>query len=188
MEMTTIDASDVNNHTTTNSMNRNVRVSTRNRSSESRSLKQQQKEACSTMLDLAVKMYKNAIDAGNKKVPPNTFENIMKAFGNPSWLNRDSIFYHYKKIINVPANNNGQDANTIPDEVALGVLSETSDITVDMVGRNMGGSPVGKPSGKDFFKKLEEARVMASNIYKERKQYRQLDRGELKDIITRSVE
>jgi hypothetical protein len=88
----------------------------------------------------------------------------MKAIGNPSWLKQDIIFYHYKKLINVPASNNGQDANTIPDEVDLGVLSETSDITDDMVGRNMGGRPVGKPSGKDFFKKLEESRVMTFNI------------------------
>jgi hypothetical protein len=81
-------------------------------------------------------MYKDAFDAGNKNIPPNTFKNIMMVFENPSWLNRDSIYYQHKKSINVPASNNAPANNvqddptrTIPEEVALGLVSKTSDVT-----------------------------------------------------------
>jgi hypothetical protein len=58
-------------------------------------VKRNQKEVPITMLDLALKMYKDAVGAltnNNKNVPPSTFRTISEAFGNPPWMNCDAIY------------------------------------------------------------------------------------------------
>jgi uncharacterized membrane protein len=61
--------------------------------------KQQQKEARNDMLDRALVMYLEAVakvgDA--KNVSLGTISKICSTFGNPTWMNRNAIYYHYKK-------------------------------------------------------------------------------------------
>jgi hypothetical protein len=59
-------------------------------------LKLQQKQARKVMLDQAVEIYMHAPNSHNgKNVPPSTFSQIQQTFGNPSWMNRHSIFNHF---------------------------------------------------------------------------------------------
>jgi hypothetical protein len=169
-----------------------IKRSTRNATrvhSQNAAIKKNQKEVRMAMMELAVKMYKDAVDAltdDNKNVPPCTFKSIREAFGNPPWLNRDAIYYHIKKS----NNNKPPENNNCPIQITNVDNSdpELSDITTDS-GRNMGGRPAGRCSGKEYIRKLEEARILAANVFLERKQSKatKLANGELTKIIEDSV-
>jgi hypothetical protein len=156
-----------------------IRTSTtsrsRSRSSNSSTLIDKKEEISirKGMLDRACKMYADALakatkDNPSKNVPPNTFSSIAKTFGHPTWMDRQSIYYHYRNYYEPLQKEN----NPPPEEItvqpnnpdAVGVDSELS----QSVGRNMGGRPSGCMSAlevKQQKKKLDEATYIASKKY-----------------------
>jgi hypothetical protein len=141
-------------------------------------LKTQQKLARKVMLDQAAQMY---IDAQNShdgiNVPPSTFQQITATFGNPSWMNRHSIFYHYK--------NNFINKNVI-NTTEIESISDLSSFTE----RNKGGRPSSATTIAidEWQSKIKAAKVIAAEKYVEAKATAQvLAKGTLDQIIRDSV-
>jgi hypothetical protein len=66
------------------------------RNSKTPSSMLQQKEIHTKILDDAVTMYIKAMNTANKHVHPNAFREKQETFGNPLWMIRHTIYYHYK--------------------------------------------------------------------------------------------
>jgi hypothetical protein len=135
------------------------------------------------MLDEAVKMYDNAlkiVSETGKRVSKNTFQNIAKVFGNPTWMDQHAIWNHHiiwTKNNNKYNNNN----NTPPEEITVdnnnnnnneGNLSElTNDSNIKNV-RYKGGWPTGTISSADvekYERLIQTATTIAAKKYQELK-------------------
>jgi hypothetical protein len=175
-------------------------------------LKQQQKEIRQNMLDQAVKLYINAMQSGSTNVPPNTFRTIISTFGNPSWMTKNAIYYHYQKnvkkvndnnnvgidnneaINHVSADNNQPNVilnstNNVPNEVSVEPTAEAADLSdLTSSSRRKTGRPRGMLARKQEDKKLESAKVIAAQEYQEKKkEKKKLENGTLDKIIIESL-
>jgi hypothetical protein len=74
------------------------------------------------MLDQAVEMYIDAVQCSGKNVSPSTFSKICNSFGNPTWMTRHTIYYHYKNYVkkcnNDVINNPPSDITTATNDVS----------------------------------------------------------------------
>jgi hypothetical protein len=142
------------------------------------------------MLDQAAEMYIDALECNvGKNVPPLTFDKICATFGNPSWMNRHSIFYHYKcykkhnSIIN--------DRNNNPPSEIITTNTEISDLTEDSSScRKKGGRPslLQTDSIDEWRRKIESAKILASQKYQEAKEKSiNLAKGGIDKIVIESL-
>jgi hypothetical protein len=154
--------------------------------------KHQQKLAKKVMLDQAVAMYVDAVQKNNgKNVSPSTFKLICQTFGNPDWMSRHTIFYHYKKHVIAKNDDTINTTNNPPSEISVLGDSQVSDIsTVTSNSRNKGGRPSGlQTTTIDEWKtKLKIATTIACKKYNEAKNPKKyLANGAIDNIIKDSL-